>query len=153
VGIFSFFKKKHFFTADEKQRIEDAIHKAEKETCGKIVLYIESKNYLLDPVERAKEIFANLKLGRIKQHDAVLIYIAVKHRELAVYADQGIYDKIGKTFWENAVKDMIAHFTGDNMIKGIENCIEQIGHTLKEKFPYDASTAADGFADDIVMGK
>jgi uncharacterized membrane protein YgcG len=153
MGILSFFKKKQFFSAVEKQQLENAIHTAEKETCARIVLYIESKNYLLDPVERAKEVFAELKMKQTKQHDAVLIYIAVKHRELALYADYGIYDKVGKEFWENAIRDMITHFKGENMVQGIENCIAQIGHTLKEKFPYDGLNSCNEFPDDIVMGK
>ncbi len=153
MSIFSLFKKKHFFSAHEKKQLEDAIHKAEKETCGQIILYVESKNYLLDPVERAKEIFADLKLKQTKKSNAVLIYIAIKHRELALFADEGIYREVGTAFWENAVKEMISHFKGDNIVRGIENCIEQIGQTLKEKFPYDPLTDCNELPDDIVFGK
>jgi uncharacterized membrane protein len=153
VSILSIFKKKHFFSAHEKKQIADAIHKAEKETCGRIALYIESKNYLLDPVARAKEVFAELKMKQSKQHNAVLIYIAVQHRELALYADEGIYTKVGKEFWENAVQTMISHFKGNNIVKGLENCIEEIGQTLKDKFPYDPEKGCDEFTDDIIYGK
>ena len=153
MSILSIFKKKHFFSAHEKARIEDAIHKAEKETCGQIALYIESKNYLIDPVERAKEVFAELKMKQTKQRNAVLIYIAVEHRELALYADEGIYQKLGKEFWENAVQTMISHFKGNNIVHGLEHCIAEIGQTLKEQFPYDPATDCNEFREDIFYGK
>ena len=153
MSILSIFKKKHFFSAHERERIADAIHKAEKETCGQIALYIESKNYLLDPVARAKEVFAEFKMKQIKQRNAVLIYIAVRHRELALYADEGIYTKVGKEYWENAVQIMIGHFKGNNIVRGLEHCIEEIGQTLKDKFPYDPATDCNEFKDDIIYGK
>jgi uncharacterized membrane protein len=152
VSILPFFSKKEFFSAKEKEQVVEAIRKAEKETSGEIRVYIENKNYLLDPVERAKEVFINLKMHETVQRNAVLIYIAIKHRELALFADEGIYTAVGKDFWEQAVKEMIHHFKGNNIAKGIENCIEKIGHTLKEKFPYDASTDKNELPDDIVFG-
>ena len=85
--------------------------------------------------------------------NAVLLYIAIKHREVALFADEGIYKEVGKEFWENAVKEMIAHFKGEHIIHGMEQCIKKIGQTLKEKFPYDSSTNQNELPDDIVFGK
>jgi uncharacterized membrane protein len=131
----------------------EAIGVAEKETSGEIRVYVESRNYLVDPVERAKEVFLQLKMHETEHHNAVLIYIAIKHREVAVFGDDGIYKEVGKEFWEEAVKDMIMHFKGNNIIHGIEQCIKRIGQTLKEKFPYDASTNKNELPDDIVFGE
>ena len=153
MGIFPFFKKKDFFSDKEKEQIVEAVHMAEKETSGEVRVYVESKNPLVDPVERAKEIFLQLKMQETEYRNAVLLYIAIEHRELALFADEGIYQKVGKEFWENAVKEMIAHFKGDKISHGIEQCIKKIGQTLKEKLPYDASTNKNELSDDIVFGK
>ena len=152
MGIFPFFKKKEFFSAREKEHIVEAIRIAEKETSGEIRVYIESKNPLVSPLERAKEIFVQLKMHETAQRNAVLIYIAMEHHELALFADEGFYEKVGKEFWEHAVKEMILHFKGNRISHGIEQCIKKIGHTLKEKFPYDASTDKNELPDDIVFG-
>ena len=151
--IFSFFKKKEFFSAKEKEQIVEAIRLAEKETSGEIRVYVESKNPLVDTLERAAEIFAQLKMQETIQRNAVLLYIATEHRELALFADEGIYQKVGKEFWQDAVKEMIAHFKGKKISHGIAECIKKIGATLKEKFPYDASTDKNELPDDIVFGK
>ena len=149
---FLFFKKKEFFSAKEKEQIVEAIRMAEKETSGEIRIYIESKNALVDALERAKEIFAQLKMQETAQRNAVLLYIATEHRELALFADEGIYQHVGKEFWEHAIKEMIAHFKSEKFSHGIVHCIGKIGQTLKEKFPYDASTDKNELPDDIVFG-
>ena len=150
---FPFFKKKEFFSAKEKEQITEAVRMAEKETSGEIRVYVESKNALVDPVERAKEVFLQLKMQETTHRNAVLLYIAMDHREVALFADDGIYKEVGKEFWEHAVKEMIMHFRENNLSHGIEHCIKKIGQTLKEKFPYDESTNKNELPDDIVFGK
>ena len=46
--MFSLFKKKEFFSAEDKAQIVEAIHMAEKETSGEIRIYVESKNAYVD---------------------------------------------------------------------------------------------------------
>lgn len=152
MGFFSFSKKKEFFSAKEKEQIVEAIRLAEKETSGEVRLYVESKNLLVSPVERAHEVFVQLKMQETEHRNAVLLYIAMEHREVALFADEGIYKEVGKEFWENAVKEMIMHFRGNKISHGIEHCIKNIGQTLKEKFPYDAATNKNELPDDIVFG-
>jgi uncharacterized membrane protein len=154
VSIFSFFKKKRvFFSAVDNKQIVDAIQLAEKETSGEIRIYVEGKNPYVDTLDRAKEIFFQLKMENTQERNAVLLYIAMDHRQLALFADEGIYKRVGATYWDNAVKDMIAHFTSHNISNGIEKCVLQIGETLKTEFPYNAATDKNELPDDIVFGK
>jgi uncharacterized membrane protein len=152
VSIFPFFKKKDFFTLKEKEQIVEAIRLAELETSGEIRLYVESKNAYMDPVDRAKEIFYKLKMQDTEHRNAVLLYIAMKDKQLALYADEGIYNKAGADYWNNAVKSMLSHFTSDNITNGITHCIKEIGETLKEKFPYSPSDDKNELPDEIVFG-
>src|SRR5690606_10236349 len=99
--IFPFFKKKEFFSVEEKQQIVDVIRLAEKETSGEIRVYVESKNYYVDAVDRAAEIFFKLKMQETDHRNAVLLYIAMDHHELALFADEGIYQKVGDAYWNN----------------------------------------------------
>jgi len=155
VGIFSFFQKKQqqFFTADENRQIVDAIRQAEKATSGEIRIFVESKNPFVDPIDRAKEIFFNLKMQETDHRNGVLLYLAMKDHELALFADEGIYQKAGAAYWDNEVKEMITGFTRDNIGDSIERCILHVGQTLKEKFPYEATTDKNELPDDIVFGK
>jgi uncharacterized membrane protein len=153
VAIFPLFKKKEFFSANDKEQIVAAIRMAEKETSGEIRVFVESKNSFVDPIDRAAEIFFKLKMQNTEHRNAVLLYIAIKDKELALFGDEGIYVKAGTAYWNNAVKNMIAQFTKDNISNGIEQCIRQIGETLKEKFPYIPSEDKNELPDDIVFGK
>lgn len=151
--MFSLFKKREFFSAADKAQIVEAIRMAEKETSGEIRIYVESKNSYVDAIDRAAEIFFKLKMQETVERNAVLLYIAMDHHELALFADEGIYKKAGAEYWNNAVKNMLAQFTKDNISNGIEQCIRQIGETLKEKFPYSATDDKNELPDEIVFGK
>ncbi|MBK6378349.1 MAG: TPM domain-containing protein [Chitinophagaceae bacterium] len=152
MGLFSFFKKREFFSAKDKEQIVQAIRLAEKETSGEIRIYIESKNAYMDAIDRAAEIFFKLKMQETEHRNAVLLYIAMDHHELALFADEGIYQKAGKEYWDNAVKNMLSQFTKENISNGIEQCIAQIGQTLKEKFPYIPTEDKNELPDEIVFG-
>jgi uncharacterized membrane protein len=153
VALFSLFKKKEFFSAVDKEQIVESIRIAEKETSGEIRVYVESKNAFVNPIDRAAEIFYKLKMQDTEHRNAVLLYIAMKDKQLALFADEGIYQKAGADYWNDAVKNMLAQFTKDNISNGIERCILQIGQTLKEKFPYSPSDDRNELPDEIVFGK
>lgn len=153
MGIFPFFKKKTFFSGPDQARIIEAIRIAEKETSGEIRIYVESKNPFMDPLDRASEIFFQLKMQDTTHRNGVLLYIAMKDHELALYGDEGIHNKVGAAYWNKAVENMIAEFANQHISAGIEQCINQIGQTLKETFPYDPSADKNELPDDIVFGK
>ncbi len=153
MGIFPFFKKKEFFSAKDKQQIVEAIRLAEKETSGEIRIYVESKNSYVDAIDRAAEVFFKLQMQKTDHRNAVLLYIAMKDQELALFADEGIYQKAGAAYWDDAVKGMLSQFTKDNISNGIEQCVKQIGQTLKEKFPYIPTEDKNELPDEIVFGK
>lgn len=152
MGLFPFFKKKEFFSVADKAQIVDAIRAAEKETSGEVRVYVESKNPFVDPIDRAAQVFYKLKMQETDHRNAVLLYIAMDHHELALFADEGIYQKTGEEYWNNAVKTMISQFTRDNISNGIEQCVRQIGQTLKEKFPYIPTEDKNELPDEIVFG-
>ena len=154
MNIFPFFKKKRvFFSPEDQAQIVEAIRLAETETSGEIRIFVESKNPFMDPIDRAKEIFFQLKMENTQDRNAVLFYIAMDDHELALFADEGIYKRLGAAYWDNAVKNMISFFTRDNISNGIETCVRQIGATLKSEFPYTADTDKNELPDDIVFGK
>ncbi|MBI3883046.1 MAG: TPM domain-containing protein [Sphingobacteriales bacterium] len=154
MGLFSFFnKKKEYFSAEEKAQIVKAIADAEMQTSGEIRVYVEGKNEFVDAIDRASELFFQLNMQNTKNRNAVLLYLAIEDRQLALFADEGIYTATGKTYWDDAVKNMIVQFDKKNISSGVAACILQIGQTLKEKFPYDADTDKNELPDDIVFGK
>ena len=152
MSIFPFFKKKEFFSAEQKERIVVAIRSMERQTSGEIRVYVEEKNPFVDPLDRAAKIFYKLKMQDTDERNAVLLYIATKHKELALFGDEGIFKATGAEYWNNAVRDMISKFDKDDICEGVVQCIKHVGRTLCEKFPYDSKEDKNELPDDIVFG-
>lgn len=153
MSLLPFYKKREYFSATEKAQIVQAIRLAEKETSGEIRIYVESKNPFVDAIDRAAEIFFKLKMENTDHRNAVLIYIAIRHKELALFADEGIYKSAGSDYWNKAMQEMIAQFSKEHICDGIIQCVNQIGQTLKEKFPYIPTEDKNELPDEIVFGK
>jgi uncharacterized membrane protein len=153
MAVFSFLKKKDFFSPDEKQRILDAIRESEQRTSGEIRVYIESRCRFVDPLDRAAEIFWGLKMDHTGFHNAVLVYVAVRDHQYAVFADAGIHEKLGETFWKDEVKAMHHHFKQNHVADAIVQVIKDVGSALHRHFPYDKGTDKNELPDDIVFGR
>lgn len=153
MGIFPFLKKAPLFSEEESRRMVSAIRNSEKKTSGEVRVYIEAKNPYVDPMDRAVEIFKKLKMDQTEHRNAVLLYIAHKHHELALYGDEGIFKKAGKEFWETEVRKMISNIKDSHLVEGIIQCVLDIGATLEKTFPYEPTDDKNELPDDIVFGK
>ena len=147
------FKKKEFFSKEENEKIVESIRSAERSTSGEVRVFIESKCKFIDPLDRALEIFDELKMEKTEYRNAVLLYVALKDRQLAVYADKGIHEKVGDQFWQDVVKKILSHFNKENYADGISQCIKEIGEALQQNFPYNSDTDKNELPDEIIFGK
>ncbi|GAC1535144.1 MAG: TPM domain-containing protein [Sediminibacterium sp.] len=153
--MFGLFKRKpeNHFSEKEKQLIVNAIQLAERQTSGEVRVFIESRCRFVDPLLRAYEIFLGLKMNETTQHNAVLVYVAMKDRQLAIYGDEGIHKKVGDAFWNEKVVKMLQHFNQSNYAEGIARIVHETGEALAQHFPYDATTNKNELPDDIVFGR
>lgn len=106
----------------------------------------------MDAIDRAAEIFFSLKMEKTEERNAVLVYVALKDHQLAVFADEGIYQKTGQEYWNKVVAEMIQSFNKDDYAKGIAECVIQIGEALTTHFPFDNDTDKNELPDHIVFG-
>ncbi len=148
-----FFSKKDFFSPAEKNQIVAAIREAEQQTSGEVRVYMESHCRFVDPLDRAAEIFWILKMEHTEARNAVLVYVAVKDRQLAILGDKGIHEKVGEEFWNQTVNKIISQFQRVGYADAIVKMILDIGAALKFHFPYDRKTDVNELPDDIVFGR
>jgi len=147
------FRKKEFFTDEEKEAIVSAVREAEQRTSGEVRVFVEHRCRYVDAIDRAVEIFGSLQMHQTDLKNAVLVYVATKDRQLAIFGDEGIHNKVGDQYWENEVRKMISAFNRDNVAEGIRQCVLNIGSALSTHFPYDRNTDKNELPDDIVFGK
>ena len=150
--MFSFFKRKKLFSDEEQQVITAAIREAEQRTSGEVRVYVESRCSYMDALDRAVEIFGQMGMQHTKERNAVLVYVAIKDHQLAVFGDQGIHQKVGTDYWNTEVFKMIHAFNRENYALGIAGCVKDIGQALKEFFPYTKEDKNE-LSDDIQFGR
>ncbi|WP_395053973.1 TPM domain-containing protein [Flavobacterium sp.] len=129
-------KVEDFLTKAEEIEVVEAIRMAEKNTSGEIRIHLEKRTDIA-PIERAMAVFHELKMDETQLRNGVIIYVAVKSKQFAIYGDKGINDKVNKDFW-NITKDiMVGHFkNGANKLAIVEG-INSTGEQLKKHFPFD----------------
>ncbi|RIV18776.1 TPM domain-containing protein [Fibrisoma montanum] len=136
------------FSAEQQQRIIEAIRQAEKATSGEIRVHVEPQCPSPDPVQRAIEVFARLGMHQTKEQNGVLFYLAHADRKFAVIGDTGINAKVPADFWESTKGILRSHFATGDYTEGLCRGIERAGQQLKQFFPY-ASDDTNELADDI----
>ncbi|HEY0678747.1 MAG TPA: TPM domain-containing protein [Chitinophagaceae bacterium] len=150
--LFPWQKRREYFSLEEKEMVLQAIRVAEQQTSGEIRVYIEDHCRFVDPMDRAAEIFFGLKMDQTQERNGVLVYIAIRDRQLAILGDEGIHKIVGTEFWQKEVREMIDEFHADHYATGIAKVVTEIGEALKTHFPYDGKIDKNELPDDIVFG-
>lgn len=146
-------KRQEFFTKEEEAILLNAIKTAELATSGEIRLFVEGRCSYMDAIHRAEEIFHGLKMASTELRNGVLVYVAVKDKQLAVYADAGIYQALGASYWKENVQHALVLAKQNNLAGGLCDVIAAVGVALQQHFPYQAGTDRNELPDDIVFGK
>lgn len=153
MSLFPWVKKKALFTDEESHMVVKAIRHAEQRTSGEVRVFVESKCKWVDALDRAKEIFFTLKMDKTEQRNAVLVYLAVKDKQFALYGDEGIHQKVGNEYWNNLAADLLSNLKQADLAKGVSECVIRIGEALHTHFPYDRGTDKNELPDEIVFGR
>ena len=152
--MFNFFtSSKPLLTAAQQEQLLHAIRQAEQRTSGEIRVFMERRCRYMDATDRAAEIFFEQKMQQTAQRNAVLIYIAAQDHQLAIWGDQGIYEKLGHSYWQNRVQEMLGLFSKEDYLAGLISCIGAIGEALHQHFPYDRHSDSNELSDEILFGK
>lgn len=129
-------KVEDFLTKAEEAEVVEAIRLAEKNTSGEIRVHLE-KETSIAPIERAVEVFHELRMDTTQLRNGVIIYVAVKSKQFAIYGDQGINDKVDDDFWDCTKDIMVNHFKTGNNVQALVEGIHNAGEQLKKHFPFE----------------
>ena len=130
-------KTEDFLSKAEEQEIVLAIVKKEKNTSGEIRVHIEEHTEK-SPLERAQEVFFELKMDETQDRNGVLFYICVSDKKFAIIGDKGINEAVESDFWDCTKDTVIANFKEGNFKKGLVEGILRAGERLKKYFPFQS---------------
>ena len=130
-------KTEDFLSKAEEQEIVQAIVEAEKNTSGEIRVHIEEHTEK-SPLERAQEVFFELKMDETQDRNGVLFYVCVSDKKFAILGDKGINEAVESDFWDCTKDTVIANFKEGKFKKGLVEGILRAGERLKKYFPYQS---------------
>jgi uncharacterized membrane protein len=149
-----FGKNKPLLPPDVQEAVVAAIRQAELRTTGEIRIFIEQHCSYMDAIDRAVELFTKLGMEQTEERNAVLVYIAIKDHQFAIYGDEEIYRQAGGAqFWANAAQILQSGLRKGDLSGGLVDCINALGTALAAHFPYHSDVEKNELPDEIVFGK
>lgn len=137
--ITPFSHKRHFSPA-AMQRIKNAIAESEKKHGGEICFAVELSLPLQDilraktGVQRALEVFSQLRVWDTEHNNGVLIYLLLADHDFEILADRGLYQHIHPDVLRRISNDMEKMFRAGQFESGVLHGIAQLGQILCEHY-------------------
>jgi uncharacterized membrane protein len=128
---------KNPFSETQQKAIQDAIAAAELNTSGEIRVHVDSR-CKDEPMKQAVVTFEKLGMHKTELRNAVLFYVAMDDKKLAILGDKGINEAVPENFWDSIKTNMVAHFKASNFTEGLVEGILKAGEQLKAAFPYQS---------------
>jgi uncharacterized membrane protein len=141
---------RQFMSDADLEAVRRAITEAEGGTAAEIRVHLDHR-CPGDAIARATEVFERLGMHRTEGRHGVLIYVAISHRKLAVIGDQGIHVRVGGTYWQGLVTDVLAHFRDERPRDGLLHAVAELGAALHQHFPRDPDDQNE-LSDEVSIG-
>jgi uncharacterized membrane protein len=136
----------------DKDRIKQAIRKAERRTSGEIRVSV-SPLFWGDVRKAAEKAFERLGMSATKDRNAVLFFVVPTRRKFVVLGDSGIHEKVGEEFWHHLVRTLSEKFKEGDFTGGLVAGIEAAGEHLAKHFPSHGASGANELGDDVDYGR
>lgn len=122
-------------SAEEQERVVQAINLAENLTSGEIRIVVENSVGGGDVLDKAAYYFNELEMYNTVSRHGVLIYLAIADHQFAIIGDSGINNKVEADFWECTKNGMLSFFKRGDYAGGLVAGITQAGKKLEQHFP------------------
>ncbi len=107
----------------------------------------------MDAMDRAAELFAQLGMDQTERRNGVLLYLALKDHQFAIYGDQAIYEAGGDALWQHAAEGLRQQLRAGDITAALCGAIEEIGAALARHFPPDPAVVKNELPDEIIFGQ
>ena len=145
------------FTPETLGAIQHAIAKQEQGHFGEICVAVEGRLHLAElvrgrtPGDRAREVFANLRVWDTVHRTGVLIYLLLADRAIEIVADRAVAAKVNQGEWDAICRLMQDGFRAGNYQAGAIAGIDAVAAVLRRYFPSDDRPNPDELPDRPVM--
>ncbi len=141
---------KKLLTVEDEKQVVEAIRRAERASTGEVRVFIEE--FCPDePLVRVAALFAMNGMDRTRHRNGVLIYLSWGTREMAIWGDEGIHERVGPAFWALERDVMRHHFRRSEFATGLCHVIDEVGERLAKHFPAEPGDVNE-LPDEIIYG-
>jgi uncharacterized membrane protein len=121
-------------TRADRARVCEALTRAQGGTSARIGVRI-IPDAEIDAYQRAVKEFETAGLHMHEHRNAALILVAPNARRYAVIGDRASHERVGESFWKDAVAKMQPHFIRGDIPAALIDGIDFVGRALHEHFP------------------
>jgi uncharacterized membrane protein len=142
---------------DDLEAIARSVVAAESQTHGEIRVHLESRvprRRLFrshDALTRARHLFADLGMHRTPGRNAVLIYLAIRDRKVAIVADEGVHGRVEDGTWDRVRDHVVDGIRTRSLRHGIIAGVAEAGRVLARHFPRRPDDV-DRLSDSVSLG-
>jgi putative membrane protein len=79
--------------------------------------------------------FKSHGIAQTEGSTGVLIYVSLSEQMVEILADKGIYSKVDKSVWREAISKILLKSKSDDLVGGLVDGIEEVGAILRTHFP------------------
>ncbi len=115
--------------------VSQAIAQAEAETSGEIRVHVDPQLPAGDSLSRARQVFVEIGMHRTRERNAVLIYLALAERHVAVLGDEGIHTHVGADYWNRLRDLLVERLHAGRTREALVEAVAEVGQALRAHFP------------------
>ena len=143
-----------YLSSEDLETIKNEIVKVEQKTSGEIRVSLRGKRNLFEKLYKPRELaikdFERLGMANTKHKTGILIFIVFEERLYDILADEGIYEKIPNSVWNDLENKLKEEFRSGNYLKGILHLINKMGEILAKEFP-KTKEDIDELPDEVIV--
>ena len=122
---------------EDVQHLEMKIAAAEQLTSAEFKIIVARRAWF-GTRKKAIKLFKKYKLDKTQSRNAVLLLVLEKDKQLLIYGDEGIHNKVGTGRWELIRDEVLAEFRKGEYAVGLGLGIHLVADSLIEHFPLEA---------------
>ena len=143
----------NLFGSQDLDEIAAAVRRAEALTTAEVRVHMERAVPAgRETLGRAQEVFRRLRMHQTRQRNAVLVYLALEDRKLAIVGDAGIHERVGTAYWEGVRDLMVRHLRAAAPRDAVVDAVEALGRALAQHFPRGPGDDPDELANEVTTG-
>lgn len=129
---------RRLLTDADLDALGDAVRHAEARTSAELRVHLERRlprGARGDTLARAREVFARLGMQRTAGRNAVLLYLALDDRRLAIVGDDAVHARVGDRVWARLRDLMVERLRAGQPREALLVAIADVADLLARHFP------------------